>query len=387
MISERGWRWITAVGVVAALVLVPAPLLPPPALVRFVQSALGAGASAAYLLAAIALQCAFFLTLGVVATRAVTKAEDARGRWLRRAVVPVVVVLAAFVIRSLKVGHLPVWVNVVVPLAACLAGTWIGLGLLHRRWQPVAAVVLAALVMAFFGLRGGVSDDLARETEARLQRLVAASAELPAGEERFGALLKVAFAPERADADVEEAIDGNRAAILALGIAIGHERLARRAGLDDASALPSRAAALRAGTTLREREDWPRHFCLSAALAVLEHPLVSDAGGLMKEELDALTNGTGFSFADLAADRAGVRFAEAATASEDAARALQRRLQGGYTAGDYFPPAADLPENLSVERFRLDYGGVGSRRYRDVVADIGRRLDACPGLDPRVPLR
>ena len=40
-----------------------------------------------------------------------------------------------------------------------------------------------------------------------------------------------------------------------------------------------------------------------AALAVLEHPLVSDAGGLMKEQLDALTHGSGFSFGDLAADR------------------------------------------------------------------------------------
>ena len=41
-------------------------------------------------------------------------------------------------------------------------------------------------------------------------------------------------------------------------------------------------------------EDWARHSALSAALAVLEHPLVSDAAGLMKEELDALTHGSGF---------------------------------------------------------------------------------------------
>ena len=74
---------------------------------------------------------------------------------------------------------------------------------------------------------------------------------------------------------------------------------------------------------MRGREDWARHYALSAALAVLEHPLVSDAAGLMKEELDALTHGSGFSFGDLAADRAGVRFADAATHSEVDEQAME----------------------------------------------------------------
>jgi hypothetical protein len=60
---------------------------------------------------------------------------------------------------------------------------------------------------------------------------------------------------------------------------------------------------------------------------------ISDAGGLLKEELDALTHGSGFSFGDLAADRAGVRFAWA-TDSETAALAMQARLQAGYAAAE-----------------------------------------------------
>ncbi len=44
---------------------------------------------------------------------------------------------------------------------------------------------------------------------------------------------------------------------------------------------------------------------LGAALAVLKHPIVSDAGGLLREQLDTLTRGSGFSFGDLAADRVG----------------------------------------------------------------------------------
>jgi hypothetical protein len=137
---------------------------------------------------------------------------------------------------------------------------------------------------------------------------------------------------------------------------------------------------LREGTTLAGRADWTQHYTLSAALAVLENPLVSDAGGLMKEQLDALTQGTGFSFGDLAADRAGVRFAVGATGSEEAARALRVRLQRGFVLEDYFPPAADLPESLSVEQFRAAYGGVGTPRYRQVVAEIDARLDHCAGL-------
>lgn len=121
---------------------------------------------------------------------------------------------------------------------------------------------------------------------------------------------------------------------------------------------------------------------MSAALAVLEHPFVSDAAGLMKEQLDALARGTGFSFGDMAADRAGVRFAQAATQSDRAAEALQGRIRGGFAVADFFPSVADLPENLTVEQFRRDYGSVGSPRYRDFIAGIEARLDSCPGLSP-----
>ncbi len=47
---------------------------------------------------------------------------------------------------------------------------------------------------------------------------------------------------------------------------------------------------------------------------------------------------------------------------------------------DFFPPAFDLPENLTVEEFRRVYSGVGSRRYRQMVSDIEARLDRCAGL-------
>jgi hypothetical protein len=128
------------------------------------------------------------------------------------------------------------------------------------------------------------------------------------------------------------------------------------------------------------RSDWPRHFAVSAALAVLGHPAVSDAGGLMKEQLDTLTKGSGFSFGDLAADRAGVRFALAATRSDSAAAAMQARLQSGFTQRDFFPLEIPFPENLSTEEFRHDFGNVGSERYQSTVNQIEAALERCSAL-------
>ena len=371
--------------VLLALLVMPAPLLPPHRLAEVVQSALGIGWKAAYLLAAIGLQIGFYASLGVVAALAVNREPTLRGRVRQIVALPLAVVGIAIVIRSVKLGHLPMLANAIIPIAACALGVSLGLVLLYRGWKLtllVAAVVIGATLWTFLG---GASAELSRATEARLRQLVAAAPTLPAGEARFGALLETAFRPLPADAAQAEAVQQNRAAILALGIAVGHERLARFVGLDPKGKLVRAAISLREGATLRGRDDWPRHFCLSAALAVQENPLVSDAGGLLKEELDALTHGSGFSFGDLAADSAGVRFAQAATASASAAQEMQQRLQSGFAVDDFFPQASDLPENLTTEQFRADYGGVGSQRYRQRVSEIETRLDRCPALSTRQP--
>jgi hypothetical protein len=380
MLSRMKSRIAVAGVVVVALLVVPAPLLPPHRLAEAVQSTLGVGWKAAYLVAAVVLQSCFYSSLGLLAALAINRSQTLRGRLLQVAVAPVVVVGVALVIRSVKVGHMPIWINAAVPIAACLLGVWLGLGLLYWRWKLTFPIVLVVIGGTLWGLMGGTSTELSRATKARLERLVAVGADIPPGDTRFGALLQKAFASTPADLTRGDAVQDNRSAILAWGVAVGHERLARLVGLDSDEDLVHRSAALGQGTTLRGREDWPRHFALSAALAVLEHPLVSDAGGLMKEQLDALTGGSGFSFGDLLADRAGVRFAAAATHSEAAAKAMRARLQQDFAVDDFFPAAHDLPENLTVEQFRRDYGGVGSQRYRRQVDSIETLLDRCAGL-------
>jgi hypothetical protein len=371
---------VAAAVALLALVSVPAPLLPPLGLTGKVQSILGVSWQTAYLAAAIGLHMALYGSLGVVAACAVGPGKKRRQRWLQLLIVPVVVVGIALLVRSLKLGHVPMLANAAVPMAACALGVMGGLLFRQHGWRAtlVATLVLAAgMLWAYWP---GVSSQLSRATVVQLRRIVDTAPQLPSGDERFGVLLQTVFAPMPSTSAWPSAVEHNRAAILALGIALGHERLARYAGLERTSELVRAAITVRAGTTLRGRADWARHYCLSAALAVVENSLISDAGGLIKEELDALTHGSGFSFGDLTADRAGVRFTRAATAAEPAALAMQARLQAGYAADDFFPPAADLPENLTVEQFRRDYGGVGTQRYRQTISAIETRLNRCAAL-------
>ena len=381
--SSRSSRALAAALVLLALVAVPAPLLPPHALAEAVQSLLGTSWKTAYLVAAWGLQSVFYGSLGVLSTFALRRAQARRERLVQVALTPWILVGLAVLVRSLKTGHLPVWTNAIVPIAACVIGVGLGLGLRFRSWKTTLALTGAVVGLILWGWRADPPSALRRATGMTLRRLVATdSASLPSdGDARFGLLVRTAFSPLD-DGSRASAIDHNRAAILALGIAVGDARLARLVGLEGDTALVRRVVQVGTGAALRGRDDWSKHYTVSAALAVLEHPFVSDAAGLMKEQLDALTQGSGFSFGDLAADRAGVRFAAAATSSDAAAQAMQARLHDAFVVTDFFPSMADLPEALTVEEFRRDYKGVGSQQYHRIAAEIEARLDSCPGLSP-----
>jgi hypothetical protein len=347
-----------------------------------VQSVFGVGWQMAYLASVMLLHLVLYGSLGLVSAFAVGPGETRTQRWVRLLAVPLIVVAVAVVIRSLKLGFVPMLGNALVPMAACTVGAMTGLLVRQHGWGVTAAAIVVLGGGLLWSFYPGASDLLRSATSAQLGRLAEARSSQAAGDERFGVLLQTVFAPVPATPPLP-AVEDNRSALLALGIAIGHDRLARFAGLDRRDEVVQRAMAVGQQATLRGRGDWAKHFCLSGALAVLENPFLSDVGGLLKEEVDALAKGTGFSFGDLAADRAGVRFAHAATASEDAAAAMQARLRRGYSADDFFPPASDLPENLTVEEFRRSYRGVGDERYRQKVREIEARLDRCPGLVPQ----
>ncbi len=127
---------------------------------------------------------------------------------------------------------------------------------------------------------------------------------------------------------------------------------------------------------LEGRKDFAQHFLASAALAARGDSTLSDAVGLFKEISDT-DNGSGFSFTDIAADRAGSRFGELATSSEQEARRVQQRLAAGVVETDIMPLARDLPEHLRGEAFRQRFGHVGSPAYQQAMDEIERRISAC----------
>lgn len=125
---------------------------------------------------------------------------------------------------------------------------------------------------------------------------------------------------------------------------------------------------------LHGRRDLVKHFMTSSALAVAGGGAVSNAIGLRKE-MDDASSVSGFSFIDLAADRAGVHFAERALASAASASALQDRLAKGRGSTRLMTDIRGLEENLSKEAFERRYGGPGDQRYEQVVGMIDQRIN------------
>lgn len=130
------------------------------------------------------------------------------------------------------------------------------------------------------------------------------------------------------------------------------------------------------GITLAGRSDLPLHFIVSASLAAESGSPLADAVGLYKE-LDDSRGGSGFSFVDLAADRAGTRLGELAKRDP---RRLQAALAASASESQLLPDIKDLPESLTQEQFEARYGGVGAPAYARMMAEIEARLDTVPLL-------
>ncbi len=234
-------------------------------------------------------------------------------------------------------------------------------------------------VLPSLAARLGRNSGMAVRTEAYYRHLVVAARQFPQ-EGRFSAFVRAAFALARTRSRDSDPVLENRAAILALAILLGHRRIEHLVGPVSDDALRSEARRHMGRVALSGRPDWCRHYFVSAALALLSNESLSDEAGLLKEELDAGRGGSGFSFSDLIADRAGTQFALAATRDEAAARRMQSRLADGFQLNLIFPEAADLPEGISDEQLEKDYGGVGGAKYNQVMAEIERRLAGCEGL-------
>jgi hypothetical protein len=168
----------------------------------------------------------------------------------------------------------------------------------------------------------------------------------------------------------------NSSALMALSIYLGNPMFDKIANVKLPKELLNRSGHLQK-VTLRGRQDLRLHFVVSAGLKLLSDHSISSAIGEFKELLDAHMGGSGFSFVDLAADRAGVRFVEIATDSSAGARHIQEILAGHSEEGRFFPVVEDLAENMPKTEFDLRYKGLDSTAFRSVLLEIDRRTDRC----------
>ena len=185
--------------------------------------------------------------------------------------------------------------------------------------------------------------------------------------------------------DAASALQENRAALVALAYLAAGQPLSPLLG----SATPASQAADRAGPRsprpagqrlpelrLRGRLDFPQHLLISAALAAEGGGPLADAIGLYKEVADA-RHGSGFSFNDIAADRAGTRLGLMARRDP---LAFQARLARGLDEADLMPDVSDLPEYLSAGEFKRRFGGVDTPAYQAMLREIDARLNRLPLL-------
>ncbi|MGI9275597.1 MAG: hypothetical protein ACR2PT_12225 [Endozoicomonas sp.] len=126
---------------------------------------------------------------------------------------------------------------------------------------------------------------------------------------------------------------------------------------------------------LRGRADLTQHFMVSAALALTLDEETALGIGVSKERADSQAGGSGFSFSDLVADMAGIRFAAAATENEKKARWLQDFLLKNAGESAYMPTIDWLPAGLTASAYQ---DLVRHPLYPAMLDKIVKRLNALP---------
>ncbi len=169
---------------------------------------------------------------------------------------------------------------------------------------------------------------------------------------------------------VDNAIEENRALIIAVSSYVNKEELK--------SFLPlNLTIAKQYPVFLYRRIDMAKHFVASAALAATGATTLANMLGQEKELSDA-QSGSGFSFIDLACDRAGLKFGQIATATPESARKLQKAMYNIENYRAFMPDVRDLPEAMNSHVFKQKYGSIYSPAYQNMLKLIDERIAALP---------
>ncbi|AEF98671.1 hypothetical protein [Methylomonas methanica] len=280
-------------------------------------------------------------------------------------------------IGAFSVGHL----TVPTLIAHHLVNFSLGMLPLEIDWQQLGRMVkkvrfVSRKAIVTYAWQGNLPAQLggallsSREREL-LWVYQARLAELTRGGKRtmrLTALLNALFQLAVQRGKLTDAVQENRAVLRVLAFYVTQKDLGQLMPSNKRWPRPIRRRIL-----LQEREDFTKHYLVSALLAADAGSPLANAVGLYKEIQDS-RGGSGFSFNDLAADRAGTQMGERAIA-EHTAEATQQLLAVAAES-DIMPETADLPEFMPEAEFKRRYGGLQGDAYRDMMGEIERRVAA-----------
>jgi hypothetical protein len=172
---------------------------------------------------------------------------------------------------------------------------------------------------------------------------------------------------------LENAIDENRVVISAINDYVNKQETKKLLSVPDSMPVAGQQYA----AFLYKRIDLAQHFIGSAALTASINKQAAQIAGEEKELSDA-HEGSGFSFIDLAADKAGTRFGEMATSSPENARKMQKAMSGIKDYSDFMPDPRDLPEHMNEADFKQRFESVNSPVYQEILKQIDARIAASP---------
>jgi len=283
-------------------------------------------------------------------------------------------------VQTLRIGRLPVPDALAQPVTAFLVarlGADLPLALARDMTQTVAFMP-SAVVISYRWQVGATDrvrdmlmppDDLARLEAANADLARVLASQRGGGALSLAILLPPLLTSAARRASVGDLVAEQRAVLATLALYVNGQRMSRWA--QQASDWPQPPFR---PVTLGGRPDLAKHFLVSAVVAAQAGSPLADAVGRTKEVDDA-RRGTGFSFADLAADRAGTLLGELASASP---QALADAAAVGLAESDIMPSVADLPEQMNTEQFQARFGGIGAPAYAAMMRTIEQRLARLP---------
>lgn len=186
-------------------------------------------------------------------------------------------------------------------------------------------------------------------------------------------LLKTTFQLALQRSTIETAINENKLAIMAVNNYVNHKEV--KAFLTPS--ITKSAHKLYYPTFLYKRTDLAQHFMGSAAITASLSGEVAKVMGEEKELSDA-QGGSGFSFIDLMADKAGTKFGEMAISSPENARKTQKIMADIKNYSEFMPDPTDLPEHMNEAEFKSKYQSLESPVYKELSKEIDHRFTKIP---------